>query len=158
MPGAFFLPAGLCSLAMIRGEHALSAGVVVVRRAASGWRVLMLRVYGYWDCPKGTVDPDEEPLDTARREVLEEAGISDLHFEWGEQFVETAPYSKGKVARYYLASTTTEKVSLGINRALGKAEHHEARWLSFDEAISITVPRLQRVLEWARGRVSCASS
>jgi bis(5'-nucleosidyl)-tetraphosphatase len=135
----------------------ISAGVVVVRRAADGWRVLMLRAYHYWDCPKGIMDPAEEPLDTARREVLEEAGITDLHFEWGEQFVETAPYSKGKVARYYLASTPTEKVSLGINPALGRAEHHEARWLSFDAAISLSVPRLKRVLEWARGRVSATS-
>jgi 8-oxo-dGTP pyrophosphatase MutT (NUDIX family) len=132
----------------------LSAGVVVVRQSPEGWRVLMLRVYNYWDCPKGLVEPDEDPLATARREVLEETGIADLDFAWGEQFIETPPYSKGKVARYYLASTVTERTLLGINPELGRAEHHEARWLSFDEAIALSVPRLQRVLAWAQGRIS----
>jgi bis(5'-nucleosidyl)-tetraphosphatase len=137
---------------MTRHNENLSAGVVVVRRAADGWRVLLLRAYNYWDCPKGMVEPGEDPLATARREVLEEAGIADLDFAWGEKFVETPPYSRGKVSRYYLASTVTEKTLLGVNPTLGKAEHHEARWLSFDEAIALTVPRLQEVLEWARKR------
>ncbi len=131
----------------------LSAGVVVVRETADGWRVLLLRVYNYWDCPKGEVHPGEDPLATARREVAEETGITQLDFRWGEDFIETEPYSKGKVARYYLASTQIESVKLGINPELGRAEHHEARWLSFDQAPSLLVPRLQRVLEWARGRV-----
>ena len=48
------------------------------------WRVLLLRVYNYWDCPKGMVEPGEDPLATARREVAEETGIEDLEFRWGE--------------------------------------------------------------------------
>lgn len=131
----------------------LSAGVVVVRHTPDGWRVLLLRVYNYWDCPKGEVEAGEDPLATARREVTEETGLADLQFRWGEDFIETPPYSKNKVARYYLASTATEDVTLGINPALGRAEHHEARWLNFDEANRLTGPRLQRVLAWARERV-----
>lgn len=141
---------------MNRDSVNLSAGVVVVREAEDGWRVLLLRAYHYWDCPKGVVEPGEDPLATARREVLEEAGIVELDFAWGERFVETPPYSKGKVARYYLASTATEKTRLGLSPALGRAEHHEARWMSFDQAIALTVPRLQRVLHWAQGVVSGA--
>ena len=45
-------------------------------------------------------------------------------------------------------------VGLGINPALGRAEHHESRWMSFDEAIALAVPRLQRVLGWARETIS----
>jgi bis(5'-nucleosidyl)-tetraphosphatase len=44
-------------------------------------------------------------------------------------------------------------VTLGVNPALGRPEHHEARWLTFDEARPLLVPRLQRVLEWAKARV-----
>ena len=128
----------------------LSAGVVVVREAADGWRVLLLRVYNYWDCPKGEVDVGEAPLATAKREVAEETGITDLDFHWGESYFETEPYSKGKVARYYLARTTLETVKLGINPDLGRAEHHEARWLRFDEANRLLVPRLRQVLAWAK--------
>ena len=48
--------------------------------ADDGWRVLLLRVYNYWDCPKGVVEPGEDPLATARREVREETTLDDLDF------------------------------------------------------------------------------
>ena len=112
-------------------DRILSAGVVVVRRAADGWRVLLLRVYNYWDFPKGVVEAGEDPLATARREVREETGIEDLEFRWGEEFIETEPYSKNKVARYYLATSPADVVKLPVNPELGRPEHHECRWLKF---------------------------
>jgi len=137
-----------------KGTTILSAGVVLLRAVESDWRVLLLRVYNYWDCPKGVVEAGEDPLATARREVLEETGIERLDFRWGTRFIETLPYSRNKVARYYLAATDGDRVKLGVNPALGRAEHHEARWLSFDDAISMTVPRLQHVLAWARREIA----
>lgn len=131
----------------------LSAGVVVVRATPEGWRVLLLRAYTYWDCPKGVVEPGEDPLATARREVREETGIEDLDFRWGEDFVETPPYSKNKVARYYLAATPTDIVKLSVNPELGRPEHHEFRWLSFDDALERVVPRIREVLRHARQRI-----
>ncbi len=139
---------------MAKGTTILSAGVVLLRHVENDWRVLLLRVYNYWDCPKGLVEAGEDPLATARREVLEETGIERLDFRWGTRFIETPPYSKNKVARYYVATTDEESVKLGVNPALGRAEHHESRWLSFDEAIAITVPRLQLVLAWARREIA----
>jgi bis(5'-nucleosidyl)-tetraphosphatase len=136
------------------GTAILSAGVVVLRDGGDGWRVLLLRAYNYWDCPKGQVEPGEDPLTTARREVREETGIAQLEFIWGERFIETEPYSKHKVARYYLAATERDDVTLGINPQLGRPEHHEARWFGFGDASSVLVPRLQRVLEWARATVT----
>ena len=121
---------------------------MVVRESDAGWRLLLLRAYNYWDCPKGLVEPGEDPLTTARREVREETGIEQLEFRWGEVFIETEPYSRNKVARYYLAATVTERVVLGINPALGKPEHHEARWFAFDQATPLLVPRLQRIIAW----------
>jgi len=134
-------------------ERILSAGVVVVRRAEDGWRVLLLRVYNYWDCPKGVVEPGEDPLATARREVREETGIDDLEFRWGDQYIETPPYSKNKVARYYVAETRTTDVNLPVNPQLGTAEHHEYRWLTFDAAAGLTVDRVRAVLGWASQRL-----
>ncbi len=131
----------------------LSAGVVVVRRVEPDWRVLLLRVYNYWDCPKGLVEPGEDPLTTARREVREETGISALDFRWGDGFIETPPYSKNKVARYYLAATSIAEVELPVNPALGTPEHHEWRWMRFDAAAVVLVPRVRRVLEWARDQL-----
>jgi bis(5'-nucleosidyl)-tetraphosphatase len=99
------------------------------------------------------VQPGEDPLATARREVLEETGIGDLEFRWGEEYIETPPYSKNKVARYYLAETATAEVELPISPELGKPEHHEFRWLDWVEAHKLTVERLRVVLEWARQRL-----
>lgn len=134
-------------------ERVLSAGVVVVRDNGDGWRVLLLRAYNYWDCPKGLVEPGEDPLTTARREVREETGIGNLEFRWGTDFIETAPYAKNKVARYYVAATSTADIKLPVNPALGRAEHHEWRWLEWEEAEQRVVDRLHAVLRWAHDRV-----
>ena len=134
-------------------ERTLSAGVVVVRRVDDGWRVLLLRAYNYWDCPKGLVEAGEDPLTTAKREVLEETGITELEFRWGGEFIETPPYSRNKVARYYLAATPAAEIKLPVNPERGKPEHQEFRWLTFDAAAVLSVPRIAAVLKWARSRL-----
>jgi bis(5'-nucleosidyl)-tetraphosphatase len=131
-------------------ERVLSSGVVVVRRVGDEWRVLLLRAYKNWDCPKGTVEQGEDPLTAARREVREETTIEDLEFRAGESFIETPRYSRNKVARYYVAETRTADVKLPVNPELGMPEHHEFRWLGFDDAAKLVVPRIAAVLEWAR--------
>lgn len=127
----------------------LSAGVVVVRRAGSGWLFLMLRAYRNWDFPKGLVEEGETPLAAARREVTEETGITDLRLTWGERYVETPPYAGNKVARYYVAETSAERVVLPIQPDLGRPEHHESRWLTAEQALTLASPRLQRIVQWA---------
>jgi 8-oxo-dGTP pyrophosphatase MutT (NUDIX family) len=134
-------------------ERILSAGIVVVSRAEEDWRVLLLRVYNYWDCPKGVVEPGEDPLEAARREVREETTLDVLDFHWGEDFIETAPYSGNKIARYYVAGSERQQVKLPVNPQLGRPEHHEIRWVGFDDAMKLVVPRISDVLAWARARV-----
>ncbi len=85
----------------------LSCGVVLARQTDDGWLTLLLRAYHHWDFPKGLQEDGEEPQDAARREVCEETSIEQLDFRWGDRFMETGPYSKGKTARYYLAKTDT---------------------------------------------------
>jgi bis(5'-nucleosidyl)-tetraphosphatase len=129
----------------------LSAGVIPFRQTPGGWRVLILRAYKNWDFPKGRVEPGEEPIDAAKREAEEETGLTNLEFPFGEtSYRETLPYANGKVARYYLAATTQEDVRLAISHELGRPEHHEFRWVSFDEAEELLPPRLAAVLDWAR--------
>ena len=95
------------------------------------------------------LEPDETPLEAAIRETAEEASITDLVFRWGEAFCETAPYGQGKVARYYLAETRQEHITLPVSPELGHPEHDEWRWVSFDEAGKLLPPRLQPILAWA---------
>ena len=95
-------------------EEKLSCGVVVVRKAGEDWMTLMLRAYHHWDFPKGVRESGEEPMQAALREVREETSIADLEFDWGDRYFETGPYSRGKVARYYLASSGQETVKMGL--------------------------------------------
>lgn len=128
----------------------LSCGIVVVRHTDAGWLTLMLRAYKNWDFPKGMCEEGEQPMEAAIREVGEESGIENLDFKWGDRRTETGPYHRGKVARYYLAKTTREKVEMGISPELGRPEHHEYRWVSFDAAHDLSAPRVRQVVRWAR--------
>ena len=127
----------------------LSAGVVVVRQTEEGWRLLLLRAFNHWDFPKGMVEPGEEPLAAAVREVREESLIEDLEFAWGEPSTRTGPYSRGKIACYYVARTRTGEVTLPVNPEIGRPEHSEFRWADFDEAMKLVSPRVRPVLQWA---------
>jgi ADP-ribose pyrophosphatase len=55
-------------------------GAVVILPILSNGRIVMIRNYRYtverelWELPAGTLEPDEEPIDTARRELEEETG------------------------------------------------------------------------------------
>jgi bis(5'-nucleosidyl)-tetraphosphatase len=131
-----------------------SAGVVPIRRTAAGARVLVLRAWRHWDFPKGRIEPGETPLAAALRESREEAALDDLVFPWGEVYRDTSPYAGGKVSRYFVGETQREDVVLPINPELGRAEHHEGRWLEIPAARALLVPRLQTILDWARGVVA----
>lgn len=130
--------------------HRLSCGVVVVSYPQRQLKYLLLRAFRNWDFPKGLVEAGEEPIDTALREVREETTLEGLRFDWGFNYIETGPYNKGKISRYYLARSDQMQVSLPINPELGAAEHHEARWFDFDTAASLVSARLQPVLRWAQ--------
>ena len=134
---------------MDSGER-LSCGIVLARSTVDGWYTLMLRAWRIWDFPKGMCEAGETPLQAAYREVAEETGIRELAMEWGETAIDTGPYNRGKTARYYLARTHEEAVEMGISPLTGRPEHHEYRWMTFDEAYDITSPRVRSGVVWAR--------
>ena len=139
----------------MKSKNPRSAGAVVFRRTERGIRVLVLRAFKNWDFPKGRVDPGEEQLAAARREVAEETGLFELDWPFGEDYKETLPYgAEKKVARYYLCETAEHDVKLPVSPELGRPEHHEFRCVSFDEAEDLLPPRLANVLEWARAAIT----
>ncbi len=128
----------------------LSCGVVLARPDGPDVCTLMLRAWHHWDFPKGMQEDGESPLEAARRELGEETGIRDIAFPWGERYLESGPYSRGKTARYYLAATDVADVVMGLSPETGKPEHHEWRWVSFDAAFDLASPRVREVVKWAR--------
>ena len=119
---------------------------------------LLLRAYRNWDFPKGLVEPGEQPLDAALREVREETTLENLAFDWGKDFMDTGPYNKGKISRYYIARSNDTRVHLPINPELGFPEHQEARWVKFDTALAMVSPRLKPVLQWASAAIGAPTA
>ena len=134
----------------------LSAGIILIRHLNNRCYYLVLRVYNYWDFPKGELEPGEQPFDAARRETAEETGITQMEFHWQDAYYETHPYAGGKFARYYLAETHESDVVLGINPELGRPEHHEFRWVSYKEACLLLNDRVRAALDWAQQLSGCA--
>ncbi len=130
---------------------ALSAGIIPILKDQS--LVLLLRAYRYWDFPKGIVEAGEDPLQAAMRELQEESGLKNPKFRWGREFIETERYSYGKIARYYMAEVSSEKITLLENPVSGRREHDEYRWVSFSDASKLLVPRVQTVLTWAQSKL-----
>ena len=131
-------------------ESKLSCGVVVVRQAGKDWSTLLLRAYHHWDFPKGIRERGEDPMQAAIREVREETGIDDISFDWGDRYFETGPYSRGKIARYFIGTTRQDDVVMGPSPETGEPEHHEWSWVSFDEAYDLGSPRVRQIVQWAR--------
>jgi len=131
-----------------------AAGVVVFRRTARGPYYLVLRAYNNWDFPKGLVEAGEDQLTCAKRELKEETGLAAVDFPFKDEYKETLPYSGNKVARYYLGETEEVEIELPISKELGRPEHHEYRWVTYEEAQDLLPPRLAVVLDWAKRTIS----
>jgi len=102
----------------------LSAGIIIVREQDNNVNYLFLRAFRNWDFPKGEVEPGETAPEPASRETREGTGITELRFRWGQGFKEIEPYNRGmKVARYYLAQTTADRVVFAVNPEIETSEH-----------------------------------
>jgi 8-oxo-dGTP pyrophosphatase MutT (NUDIX family) len=116
-----------------------SAGGVLIRRLRGAWVMAAIRPAGkepgVWALPKGLIDDDEPPDETAVREVAEETGVEGrLVGKLGDvRYVYTWRGERVfKVVSFYLL-----RYSRGRLGDLPPATAHEvaeARWLPLDEA------------------------
>jgi 8-oxo-dGTP pyrophosphatase MutT (NUDIX family) len=100
--------------------------VAVVR---DGSEVLLVRhTYGprTWDLPGGLIGSGEEPLEAARRELVEEVGLDGQLSELG-RWDQTDPGRRGSLSGFAMA--VTESVTVRID----PAEIAVARWWRLDE-------------------------
>jgi 8-oxo-dGTP pyrophosphatase MutT (NUDIX family) len=135
----------------------VSAGVIVFRRAPQPQYLLLHYESGHWDFPKGHIEPGEEARETARRELKEETGISDVRFLDG--YKGTLRYffrQKGigifKIVIYFLAGTDQSDVTLS-------SEHIGFEWLPYDAALArLTFKNSRDLLVKAHEHLQASSS
>ena len=126
-----------------------SCGIVVFRKE-NGIRKYLLLHYpsGHWDFPKGHVEEGENEHETARRELEEETGISDLKFL--DDFREPISYvykknrkPSNKQVVFFLGETGTKDIKISF-------EHKGSLWLPYAEALSkVTFENARKVLTLA---------
>jgi 8-oxo-dGTP pyrophosphatase MutT (NUDIX family) len=94
---------------------------------------------GNWGFPKGHSEKGETPAETAKREIFEETGISEIEFAEGFQkqdvyLIEgSLPQTKGKITEksssYFLALALTEAEKKADD------EIEDLKWLDFAAAL-----------------------
>jgi ADP-ribose pyrophosphatase len=81
------------------------------------------------EIPAGTLEPDELPAETARRELAEECGLAAARWEDGPRFY-TAPGFFTELMHLYLATDLTEAPSLA-----DPDEQLEPSWMTLGDAL-----------------------
>jgi 8-oxo-dGTP pyrophosphatase MutT (NUDIX family) len=139
--------------------------MIVFHRIADRCRFLLvlsrLTKRPLWEFPKGGVDSNETLLQTALRELQEEAGLTADQvrlvpgFEWSESYRFTSGREPErtlihKKVTYYLAESTTMDVRLAPQ------EISEHAWLELDEALRrIKYKERRRMLKEAAAAAGC---
>lgn len=118
-----------------------SYGIIPVIKHDDGWRVYVLHEISrrgdrLWTFPKGHPEAGEAPLDTARRELQEEAGIELVSLNTQHTFEQVYSFEQNgetieKHVTYYLGYAATEDFTTQPE------EVAEARWCTFTEARSL---------------------
>jgi bis(5'-nucleosidyl)-tetraphosphatase len=127
--------------------YEISAGIILCRQQSE--REYLLLDYGsHWDFPKGHIEPGEEPVRTARRELEEETGVRDADLLPGferriQYFYRRAGEQMRKEVVFFLAVTPTGAVTLSH-------EHYDSAWLPYPAALArLTFPTGRGLLEAA---------
>jgi 8-oxo-dGTP pyrophosphatase MutT (NUDIX family) len=119
-------------LALLEVVHHPGGAAVVAIDAEE--RVCLLRQYRYvadgwlWELPAGKLEPNEPPLDTARRELIEEAGVSARSWRSLGSYL-SSPGIFTEVLHLFLA-TDIEPATTAHERS----EVIEVHWVPFTEA------------------------
>jgi 8-oxo-dGTP pyrophosphatase MutT (NUDIX family) len=133
-----------------------SAGVIIFRKEEGKIYYLLLhypginRKGGHWEFTKGHIENNETEEDAARRETMEETGISNLNILPGFKeyikyfFREYSRTPDGKIKKndkkvswifklvvFFIAETQSKEVKLS-------PEHVDFIWLPFEEAVKKT--------------------
>jgi len=124
---------------VVNRTHKVSAGVLVYRRTKGQLEVLLAhpggpifrrRDAGAWTIPKGEIEPGEEPLAAARRELLEETGFA---FEGPFTPLGTVKQKNGKVVHAFACEGSVDPARLASNLFRMEWPPRSGRFAEFPE-------------------------
>ena len=131
-----------------RREYIVHPGAAVMLAMPDAQSVIIERQYRYplrehvYELPAGKIDPGEDPLDTAKRELLEETGYRAR--DW-----------RHLLSTYPVVGYSNERVELYLARDL----EHVGHALDEGEFLDVLVVPLAEAMDWMRlGRIKEAKT
>jgi putative (di)nucleoside polyphosphate hydrolase len=115
-----------------------------------------------WQMPQGGIDPGEEPVEAARRELYEETNIRSVTLlgeapDWFSYDIPTPPAGlawkgryRGQTQKWFAFRFTGEESEIDVDRPAGgkhRAEFGAWRWERLDQVPQLIVPFKRQVYE-----------
>lgn len=122
------------------------SGIVIVRKFNDELKFLCLHenmgASSRYDLAKGCIEYGETIKETAVREAFEEAGITNLYFNWDDRFKEL-----GNITMF--VAETDQEPNIQPNPHNGILEHDGYEWMSPIDAIIAMPDYLKPFAIWA---------
>jgi len=115
-----------------------SAGGIIFRQKGKKLQILVLKdKNNHWSFPKGSIEENEDKQNTARREIVEEVGISRLYF-----ITELSPISYWyKWQNDIIKKTVYYFLFKNVGKEVSKPQREEGiqdvKWINLDNASEI---------------------
>lgn len=149
----------------MRRPTAISAGLLLFRRTHGALEVFLVhpggpfwknRDAGAWSIPKGLINPGEEPLEAARRELAEETGITvDGPFiplgsvqQKAGKLIHAWACEADADEQAIVSNTTRVELPRGSGRRIEVPEVDRAAWLSVPLAREKINPAQAQLIDW----------
>ncbi|MFH1590059.1 MAG: NUDIX pyrophosphatase [archaeon] len=127
----------------------VGVGTIIFRKKDDTWEFLVMKriskIGGFWQVPGGGVEKtDKTLLDTAYREVFEEAGIKkeqvlsiieDVNHFFFDKFDDSGNLIK-KIEEYVFAFEVDKDAVVNIDDNV-ELEHEDYKWVSYKEALEL---------------------
>jgi bis(5'-nucleosidyl)-tetraphosphatase len=114
-----------------------SCGIVPFFKEKKQIKFLLIKhLDGHWGFPKGKKEKNEKKLETAKREFIEEVGITDFTILDKKTFIEKYSFKKNNVlidkeVTYFMSEVHNNKVKIQ------EEEISKYAWLNYEDSIKI---------------------
>lgn len=126
----------------MKTKEDISYGVVPLLKEGEDYKVLVVHQISYrgddfWILPKGHTELGESPMDTARRELAEETGVTDVIIKEEPTFSIDYTFTHEntkirKTVQYFIGFCATQHTAITQPQ-----EIKELKWCSFEEAAKL---------------------